>query len=377
MIIAGESSGELYGSLLAAELKRRRPDLKITGVGGKKMQAAGVDLIDGIVGSIGVFEALAHLISLKATFDKILNTFRNSNIDLLVLIDYPEFNLRIAERAKKLGIPIIYYVSPQIWAWRKKRIHNIGYLSDKIAVILPFEEKVYRNAGIDCRFVGHPVSEDISRLKGNVDISITEFQRDPERPVMALFPGSRRSELRRHLPLILNTVRLMKVRYPAFQYILPFAPDIERSEFFGILSAIEREGVTIAESKALEVLSISDMAVIASGTSTLQAALLGVPMVVFYKLFPLTYLLGRVLIKVKYISLVNLISEKEVVKELIQYDARPEKIVDELGKIYESENYKAEIKESLGKLSDIFMDKSPTMEVADMVEELLVEKNGL
>ena len=371
MIVAGETSGELYGGLLASALRKRRPDIRIIGVGGERMQQAGVELISGIGSAFGLAEALSSVRTIKQTFSKAVNALQTIKPDLLVLIDYPDFNLKLAAEAKKYNIKVLYYVSPQVWAWRKKRVPKIARLVDRMAVVLPFEEEIYKPSGLACEFVGHPVYDEIKNLTVEKDALKSALGLDKGRPLLALLPGSRPHELQRLLPLMLEIVREFKKEHETYQFCMPFAPNTDIEKYHTLVRLLEAEGVRINKGESLKTLAASDAAVVASGTATLQAGLLGVPLVVVYKVFPLTYFLGRMIVRgVKHISLVNILSGREVVKELFQKEATVGRILQELKKILTDERHKRNMLDAYDRIRDIYSSRNASARVADMVEEM-------
>jgi lipid-A-disaccharide synthase len=372
MIVTGESSGELYGSLLAKALKIKNPDIHIIGVGGERMNEAGVELISGISGAFGLSEAISSLKAIKETFSRTVDAIKKFSTKVIVLIDYPDFNIKVAKVAKKMGVKILYYVSPQVWAWRKGRVKTIAEISDRIAVILPFEEEIYKNKGVPCEFVGHPVLEEIEALTQDKIALKTSLGLNAESRILALLPGSRSHELHKLLPVMLEVVKKFKAEFPDFhyQFIMPIAPNIDIKKYQTSFDRLRDEGVIVKKENAIKVLSLSDMAVVASGTATLQAAFLEVPMVVIYKLSSLTYLLGRLIIDVKYISLVNLLSGKEVVPELIQHRASPESIIKELRKIMCDVHHREEMLSYYRLIKEPFSGKSASNRVAEMIMEM-------
>ena len=385
MIVTGESSGELYGSLLTKALKAKWPELHIIGVGGEKMKEAGVELISGISSAFGISEAISSYRSVKETFSKAVNAIEKFSPEVIVLIDYPDFNIRLAKIAKGKGIKILYYVSPQVWAWRKGRVKTIAEISDRIAVILPFEEGIYRGTGVQCEFVGHPVLEEIELLKQRTNSSNlennprmgglkTSFGLKPEQPVLALLPGSRPHELKSLLPVMLDVVKNFKAEFPNYnyQFVMPIAPNVDVKKYQGFIDKLKDEGVMVKKENAVTALSISDLAVIASGTATLQAAFLETPMVVIYKLSPLTYFIGRLIVDVKYISLINLISDREVVKELLQSGANAKNIISELKKIMLDKDYRDQMTNYFRTVREIFAGKRPSQRVAEIIGEMTV-----
>jgi len=384
MIIAGESSGELYGSLLAKALKRKWPDSHLIGVGGERMREAEVVLVSGISDAFGLVEAVSAFRKIRVAFGKTVSALKESRPDVLILIDYPDFNLKVAKTAKSLGIKILYYVSPQVWAWRKGRVRKIASLVDRMAVVLPFEEDVYKHAGLACEFVGHPILEEIETLLGTGLRERGEKSRkslkaalgfDAEKPLMSLLPGSRPSELGRHLPLMREVVREFRNDRPMkagkdCQFCMPLAPNTDEERYGAYLKSIRQEGVVVRKGESVRVLGASDLAVVTSGTATLQTALLEVPMVVVYKLSPITYFLGKRIIKVKYISLVNLLADKGVVAELIQKRANPEEIMKEVRMILFDEKYREDMIRHFREIKGPFLGKSASERVADIVMEM-------
>ncbi len=394
MIVAGESSGELYGSLLARALKSKWPDLYIIGVGGERMKKAGVELVSSTSDAFGLVEAVSVYRKVKAVFKKAVDAMGKFMPEVLILIDYPDFNIRLAKIAKRLGIKILYYVSPQVWAWRKGRVKKIAGIVDRMAVILPFEEKIYREAGLNCEFVGHPILEEIEsvlqaevRNQNILDLPlvtrhsslVTAFKTalglDSDKPLLSLLPGSRPHELNRLLPLMLDIVRQFKSDPEInsgkdYQFCIPLAPNTDESRYGLYLEALKQEGVIIKKGESVRVLAASDMAVVASGTATLQTAFLEVPMVVIYKLSLLTYLLGKLILDVKYISLVNILSGRGVVTELLQDRANPEYIIKELKKIMFDMNYREGMLNHYRLSKKPFSDKRASKRVAEMVMEM-------
>ncbi|MBF0336435.1 MAG: lipid-A-disaccharide synthase [Nitrospirae bacterium] len=373
MIIAGEASGELYGALLARQLKQRWPNVNLIGVGGKGMEAAGVELVGYMTGAFGLIEAASTLVALRRMYKKITALFKTLRIDVLVLIDFPDFNLRVARSAKKHGIKVLYYVSPQVWAWRRGRIKTIGRLTDRIAVLLPFEPAVYAQHGIECEFVGHPVVEEITGHPIDRDALLAGFSLNPQAPVVALLPGSRHSEVDRHLPVMVESVRLLKARHPEFQYLMPLVSHLERGRYAGSLAELEALGVVIVADRALDVLAVSTLAVVASGTAAFQAAIIGVPMVVIYRLSAFTYYAGRMLIRVNYINLVNLIHDAEIVRELIQDEATPEMIATEVERLYRDDEARTRMLNVFGRLRAMYEHKDPTKRVVEIIAEIVRE----
>jgi lipid-A-disaccharide synthase len=382
MISTGESSGELYGSLLAKALKTQWPDLHIIGIGGERMSEEGVTLISRTTDVFGILEAVSSYLKVKATFRKAVDALKKSAPDVLVLIDYPDFNLRLARIAKDLRIKILYYVSPQVWAWRKGRIKKIAQIVDRMAVLFPFEEELYKKEGVDCEFVGHPIFEEIEGFlkKGSKEELKASLGLDRDRSILSLLPGSRPNELTKLLPVMTAVVKQCKndpeIRSKGdYQFCVPFAPNTDEGKYRSYIEALRQEGVLITKGETVKVLSVSDIAVICSGTATLQAVFLEVPMVVIYKLSPFTYQVGKRMVKVKYISLINLLSDREVVKELIQDTAHTENIIKELKKIMFQPGYREDMMNAYRNAKKSFSGKKTSQRVAEIAIEMINKNN--
>lgn len=370
MIVTGETSGELYGSLLAVSLKKRQPGIRIIGIGGERMKEAGVELVSGISSAFGLAEAVSSISRIKEAFRKAVEALIRNKPSVLVLIDYPDFNLRLAGEAKKYGIKILYYVSPQVWAWRKRRIKKIAGLAERMAVILPFEEKIYKDTGLACEFVGHPVFDEIQELKADKNHIKRELGLKEDVPVLSLLPGSRPHEIDNLLPVLPDVLKEFKKEFKGYQFCIPFAPNTNINKYRTIIDGLRSEGAVINKGESLKALYAADMAVIASGTATLQAVLLGVPIVVIYKLFPLTYWIAKLIVKVKYASLVNILSGQEVVKELFQSDVTAKKIMHEIRKIASDKPYRDKMLGAYDIVRTMFSGKKASERVAEIVEEM-------
>ncbi len=368
LIVAGESSGELYGSLLAAEIKKAHPDVRLFGAGGERMREQGVEIVREISGAFGLTELLAHLKDLKQTFRELIGKTAEMRPQAAVLIDFPDFNFKVAGELKKMGIPVLYYVSPQLWAWRAGRIKKIKRLVDFMALILPFEEEIYRGAGIPHEFVGHPAFDEISLMQDELpDIFLSGLGFDSKRPLLAMLPGSRPSELKKHLPVFIELLGLFKREFPAWQFFVPLAPNLKTEQFKEDFKALREMGAVINKKSALKVLLASDAAVIASGTATLQGALLEKPFTVIYKVSPVTFYIAKALVKVKYASLVNILSGGQCVKEYLQKDAKPDKIMAELREIIKNPDYRKDMLSRFKEIRAVFEGKSASKRVSEIV----------
>ncbi len=333
VIVAGEDSGDFHGANLAKALQRQRPALRLSGIGGEKMAAAGVELVfaSSRLAVVGIVEVINRVPEIFRGWMSIRRHLRRDRPDLLVLIDFPDFNLNlVAPYARRLGIPIVYYISPQVWAWRRRRVRTISRLVRKILVILPFEEEFYRRHGVTAEYVGHPLLDEFRSFKPG----------PRDRPLIALIPGSRKGEIRRMLPLMLTAARLYHHRRPESRFLIPVAPSVAPEFIEEFIPVTFRRFVTLRKEPLSRALEDVAFALVTSGTATLETALAEVPMVVLYKVNPFSYQLGKRLISVPFISLVNLISGYQVVPELIQDEALPEKVSAALRSGFDnSENY--------------------------------------
>lgn len=350
MIVAGEASGDIYGADLVKEALKLSSDLHFFGIGGARMREAGVDtLVDSSeMAVVGLVEVIKHFDVISSAFVKLKQILLNEPPDLLILIDYPGFNLRLAKVAKKAGIKVLYYISPQIWAWRQGRVRKIARLVDHMAVILPFEAPFYQQAGVPVTFVGHPML-DLVTVTFDRSAAATSFKLDPSRKIIGLFPGSRHNEIERLLPVILAAAVKLKKQFPGIQFILPLASTLRRDDIVPLLTAAGLD-VTITRDRIHDMIRTCDAVISVSGTVTLEIALVGTPMVIIYKLSPLTYQLAKRLVKVPNIGLCNIVAGETVVRELIQARANPDEIAAEIGNLLSDNAYHSTIVAKLGEV---------------------------
>jgi lipid-A-disaccharide synthase len=331
MIIAGEASGDLHGAKLAGELLSLDPGLSLSGIGGTGMAAAGVRILYDVsrLAVMGIVEVISRLKDIRSAMRILEKQFEADRPDLLILIDYPGFNLELARKAKKYDIPILYYISPKIWAWREGRIRKIKKYVDRMAVIFPFEKDFYRAHGLEVDFVGNPLLDQI-QTNMSPDEFRTMHKMDPEAAVIGIMPGSRKQEVARMLPVFLQTAELLQEKIGKCVFLLPLAATLSQDDLKAY--GIESSGldIRIIKEKHYEAMAVCDAAMAASGTLTLELAILQVPMVVSYRVSMLTYLLARPFIRVQYASLVNLVAGKEVVPELLQDKATSQNIYNEI-----------------------------------------------
>ena len=328
LIVAGEASGDQYGAELINEVRALSPDTIFFGVGGKKMRDAGLYALVNSeeVTVVGLVEVLKHIKPIKNALDSLKESMKVLQPDLVILIDFPDFNFRVAKAAVNLKgkkIPLFYYISPQVWAWRRGRIKTIAGFVDKMVVIFPFEVDIYKEAGVDVEFLGHPLMDLISGTEEAPDKKAAKGEGGG--PSVALLPGSRKSEIERHLPHLLGAGEIIKKKYPNATFTIPLALTLDMED---ITPWIEESSlqVDVVKDSFHRVVREADIAIVTSGTATIETALMGTPMVVVYRLNSLTYLIARMLIRVDYIAMVNLVAGKKVVPELIQSEVNAENI---------------------------------------------------
>jgi lipid-A-disaccharide synthase len=327
MIVAGEASGDIYGSLLASHVQSLDPGTKIRGVGGDRMKEAGVDIVldSNDLSVVGFWEAIIRLGRLKRALEFLKREIDESRPDLLVLIDYPGMNLRLARHAKRRGVKVMYYVSPQVWAWGRNRMKIIKQCVDRLVVILPFEEGIYREEGIDATYVGHPLI-DVVRTFLDREAFLKGLGIEPQARLVALLPGSRIQEVRQNLRPLIRCASLIRQQVPSAAFTVVSLP-----AFIGmVMSEIKElgEDITITTQHRYEAIGHSDLAITCSGTATLEATLLFTPMIVIYRLAFFSWLLGRLIVKVPYISLANLVAGEKIVPEFIQGAVNPTSLAE-------------------------------------------------
>lgn len=329
MIVAGEASGDMHGAHLVREILKINPALNFYGIGGKKLKEEGVQLLASasdmaVVGLTEVVSKLGKILKIMGIMKRSLDERRP---DLVILIDYPDFNLPLAKAAQKRGIKVFYYISPQVWAWRKSRIGQIKKTVDKMAVILPFEVDTYGREGFAVNYVGHPLL-DMVKLNYSKQELRKKFGLAGDKITIAIMPGSRPSEVRKLMPELMRAAEILQKEIPAIQFVLPLADTLQKTEVVEFISG-SRVKVKVVSGQTYDVVSCADLALVASGTATLETALLKVPMVIVYKLSLLSYAIGRLIVDVKNIGLVNIIAGKTIVPELIQKDASGKRIAEE------------------------------------------------
>jgi lipid-A-disaccharide synthase len=378
-MVSGEASGDLHGGNLAREILTRHPHAQIYGIGGSQMQRAGVHLIKDInnLAVVGISEVLTHWKAIWQTFRSLRKFIRESRPDLMILIDYPDFNLRLAKVAKKEQIRVLYYISPQVWAWRRWRIKTIARYVDILLVVFAFELSFYqkqrlkKKSKLDVRFIGHPLV-DIVRPNCSRGKNCYQLGVDPRKPIIGLLPGSRRSEIRRILPLLLKAAQKLIQKRQDIQFLLALAPTIPYAEVEPYLQRVHKTlPIYCHADRTYDIISISDLVLVSSGTATLETALLNTPMILIYRLSPLSYLLGKLLIRVPYIGLVNLVAGKKVIPELIQYQASPERIASLADSLLQNLKSREIMRQEFQKVREKLGGFGSSGRAADVVLEIL------
>ena len=327
MISCGEPSGDLYAGALARELFRLDPALSIVGLGSERLKEAGAQLTADFRGLsvTGLLEVARVLPRTYGVYRRLIADAQATRPDVFVAIDFPDFNFRVAHQMHRLGVPVVYYISPQLWAWRPGRLKTMRRIADRVLVIFPFEEEIYQRAEVPVEWVGHPLF-DVSVPPQPRESFLTVHSIDAGRPVVALLPGSRRNEVRAILPGLLEAAAIMRNRVPGAQFVLARAPHLADELFAGLRESTPQ--VTVIDGAADAVLASVDVALVASGTITVQAAIHQCPMVVVYRLSPLTYRLGRPFVQVDTFAMANLVAGRKIVPELIQDDFTPAAVAD-------------------------------------------------
>ena len=375
MIMSGEASGDLHGANLARELLKKEPSLCLYGVGSKHMREAGVRMLADAsdISVVGALEALTRLGAIYKVFSQLKKFLKQERPDLLILIDFPEFNIKLGKAAKKLGIPVLYYISPQVWAWRKGRVKIIAGLVKTMIVVLPFEKDIYEKAGVDVRYVGHPlmdvVRSDLSQAEARMQLGL-----DRGRRTIALLPGSRTKEITYLLPDMIAAAGILKERFQDLQFVLPVAHTLSES-FIRKFTDASRVPVKLVDGRVYDALRASDAAIVTSGTATLETGLMAVPMVIVYRFSTLSYLIGRMLIDVQHIGLVNIVAGKRVVPELVQHASTPENMADAMTKILGDPVAYQQMRNELAGIRILLGEGGTSSRVASVVLDLL-NSNG-
>lgn len=367
LLLAGEPSGDLHGAHLARALRRRLPGVRLLGTGGERMAAEGVELLAGlddlaVMGFVEVVSRLPYFMRLERRLARILEA---GEVDLMVPIDYPGFNLRMTERAHRLGLPSVFYIAPQVWAWKAGRTARLARAADRIAVILPFEREIFEAQGGRAEFVGHPLLDRDPEVAARTPF-LRDARLDPDRPVLALFPGSREQEVRRHLAPFLEAARILREERPELQ--------VGVARGAGLRFEVPREAGTAVVSDGRALLRHARAAIVKSGTTTLEAALEGTPFVVAYRTHAVTYGIARRLVRVEHVALANLVAGERVVPELLQHDVTGARLANAAAPLLDDGPERARIVAGLARVRDRLGAGGAAERVAALVADVLEER---
>jgi len=371
MLVAGEASGDLHAANLFRQLKSLLPSVQGLGMGGVHMREAGIDLRYDSTGIavIGAIEVIKHYTEIRRALGQMEALLRDERPDLLICVDYKEFNFRLAKKAKNLGIQVLFYVSPQFWAWRPGRVKEYGKVVDHMAVIFPFEVPFYQAHGIPVTYVGHPLAG--KGAGGDRATLAAEFGLAPGRLTVGLLPGSRVNEIKRLLPVIVEAVALLAARFPDLQFLLSQAPAVDS----GLLQACLREApvpIRVVRGRNRDAVTCCDAVITVSGSATLEVALAGVPMAIIYRVAPLTYWLGRLLINIPFIGLPNILAGRSIVREFIQQAASAPNIAGEIGRLLEQPDYAAAMRNDLRQVAAALGDGDACGRLARLAVSMLL-----
>lgn len=365
MMIAGEVSGDIHGAGVVRELKRRQPSIEIYGIGGEKMKREGMALTYHVseLSFMGFMEVLKHLPLIRSVERTLEQLLILKKPDVVVLIDYPGFNLRFARTAKKYGVKVVYYISPQVWAWKKGRVKKMRGVIDTMLVVFPFEEELYRKEGIDVRFVGHPLLEELS-VEFTRDQFCKRFGIDPAKKILALIPGSRRQEVQNLFSVMARSAAVLQEKEKC-EVVVGVAPNLHEKLF--TMYAPPNVSFHFVENATHETMKYAELALVTSGTATLETACFETPMIVVYRTSWLTYWIARALVRVKNIGLVNIVAGKTIVPELIQHDVTVQKIVGLASALLKDDARRTMMKKDLSAVKGLLGSIGASANVADAI----------
>lgn len=365
LFIAGEASGDLHAAGVAEELARLRPELKMTGIGGPKMQVAGVELIASYdeMSVMGFVEILTHLPRHFELLAQMRKKLEHGRVNLLVVVDYPGFNMKVARIASEVGVPVLYYVTPQVWAWGAGRLPELAKIVTRAAVILPFEEELLRGYGVNATFVGHPLLDRATDLPSKLEARAV-LGLSPDKPVLALFPGSRQQEIDRHLDDFVGAAKIVEELVAGVQVIVSVAPTVDLDP--------ARCPYQRVESASFTVLRAADAALCKSGTTTLEAAIADCPLVVAYRTGFISYLVARAMVRIPHIGLVNVVGGREIAKEFVQDDLEPRPVANALTALLDlGSDDRKRVLEGLAEVRGRLGEPGAALRVAKMASELI------
>ena len=373
LIVAGEASGDLHGATLVKAMKELDRDIFFQGIGGDKMVIAGVNIIEhsSQMAVVGLTEVFSRSSTILKSYFKLRSILKNEQPDLLILIDYPGFNISLAGAAKKFGIPVLYYISPQLWAWRSGRVKKISERVNRMAVILPFEKEFYNNMGssMPVEYVGHPLMDQVP-MNLKKDIIEKEFGINSGDTVIGLLPGSRNEEVKKLLPDMVGAAEIISSGVDNLKCILPVAPTISR-ELVNRITGKSPLNIITASKGVYPVLCVSDMAFVASGTATLETAIMGVPMIITYRISPLSFRIAKRVVKVPYVGLVNLVAGEEVAPELLQENVTPQVLAEKALEILNDIDRKTAVRKKLESVKNSLGEPGASVRTAGIAFEMI------
>ena len=370
-IVAGEASGDLHAANLCKELLGMDDNIQLQGMGGKNMRAAGVDVLFDAskLAVVGIVEVLFKYRMIKGVLNQIQEHIKQSPPDLLILVDYQEFNQKLAAYARSIGIKVLFYIGPQVWAWRPKRVYKMARIVDQMAVIFPFEVELYKKANVPVEFTGHPLVDEV--IADKTREQALEALSLADKTTIGLFPGSRIGEIERLLPIMLDAARLLREKHPELQFVLPLASTIQREDLLEYGKDLVELNVQLIENNTYDVIQACDSIIVASGTATLEIGLMGTPMVITHRLAPLSYFILSRLVSIKHIGLVNIVPGREIVREFIQHEATPENLATETLRILEDKDYNKTMCDELARLRELLGTGGGSKNVARLAYSML------
>ena len=370
LIVAGESSGDKHGARLVREFRAKHPGVSFFGIGGPRLAEEGVEVLFPMeeLAVMGLVEVVSRLGRIRRIFHRLRREAAKRKPRAAVLIDSPDFNLRLAKRLKRLGIPVLYYISPTVWAWRRGRLKTIKKTVAEMLLIFPFEQEIYRQAGIPAVFVGHPLVETVASRLTRADF-FKKYGLDPNKKLITLLPGSREGEMRRHLPVLDRTVPLLREAFGA-RFVLVLAESLDEGLIERLMPASIGDLLVLSRD-GYEAMAASDLVLSACGTANLETALLGAPFLAFYRLSPLTYYAGKRFVKISQYSIVNILAGRPIVTELIQRRFTPQNLFRESKRLLDSEEDRSRLKEEFRKLHGLLGEEKASANAARELEKLL------
>ena len=376
VIVAGEASGDAHAARLVDELKKIDDSICFRGMGGDNLRKAGVDVFIDMaeIAVVGFVEVLMKYNLIKAELNKLKQNIEKQPPDLLILVDYQEFNQRLAAFAKGIGVKVLFYIGPQVWAWRPKRVYKMGKIVDHMAVIMPFEKVLYDDANVPVTFTGHPLTDEVVRDKTRQQAR--EALQIEDKVTVGLFPGSRGGEISNILPILLESAKLIRQQQAKdnradVQFILPIANTIKAEDLAPFAAALKELSVITVKDQFYDVAQSCDVILTASGTATLEIGLLEIPMVIVYKTSAITFFIGKNLVSLKHIGLVNIIPGKEIVREFLQGDAKPPLIANEALHLLNDQKYYESMQHELSLIRQQLGDGSGSKNVAELAWKML------